>query len=175
VSFVDIENNEMRNFLLHYLKNFENSATLTLEILESDSIEDFDLINDFIKKVKKYNVKIAIDDFGSGYSNFSRIIELNPDILKIDGSLIKNIDTDENKQKIVKSIIAFAKGLNIQTVAEYVENEAIFEVCKNMGIDYFQGYYFSPPKRLFKNNSKFHRSMSSVNQKAFNICRFTRT
>ena len=57
----------------------------------------------FVQEVRNYGVKIAIDDFGSGYSNFSRIIDLNPDILKIDGSLIKNIDTDKNKQKIVKS------------------------------------------------------------------------
>ena len=146
VSFKDIENEHMRKLLLNTLQKLPKPENITFEILESDSIEDFNLIKDFIKKAKEYNVKIAIDDFGSGYSNFSRIIDLNPDILKIDGSLIKNIDTDKNKQKIVKSIIAFAKELKIQTIAEYVENEAIFGVCKNMGVDCFQGYYFSPPK-----------------------------
>jgi EAL domain-containing protein (putative c-di-GMP-specific phosphodiesterase class I) len=91
-------------------------------------------------------MQIAIDDFGSGYSNFEHILNLNVDILKIDGSLIKNIATNENAKKIVKTINIFAKECNIKTIAEYVANEEIFNIVKELNIDMFQGFYFSEPK-----------------------------
>ncbi len=71
---------------------FEDRNRLVFEILESENLSDYDFLEEFVLKYKKLGVKIAIDDFGSGYSNFIRIIRLKPDYLKIDGSLIKNID-----------------------------------------------------------------------------------
>jgi EAL domain-containing protein (putative c-di-GMP-specific phosphodiesterase class I) len=88
-------------------------------------------------------MSIAIDDFGVGFSNFIRIIDYEIDILKIDGELIKDIDKNRKKRNIVKTIVSFAKKENIKTVAEFVENKTIFEILKNIGIDYSQGYYFS--------------------------------
>jgi EAL domain-containing protein (putative c-di-GMP-specific phosphodiesterase class I) len=102
-------------------------------------------LNDFIDNVLKLNANIAIDDFGEGYSNFSRIVDYKADIIKIDGSLIKNIDKDETKQSIVQAIVSFAKKENKKTVAEFVENEEIYEILLNLGVDYSQGYYFSKP------------------------------
>ncbi len=93
-------------------------------------------------------VKIAIDDFGVGYSNFERLLEYQPDILKIDGSLIKNIDNNPLSFNIVETIVAFAKKEHILTVAEYVENEDIFNILNDLGIDYSQGYYFGKPSAL---------------------------
>jgi EAL domain-containing protein (putative c-di-GMP-specific phosphodiesterase class I) len=96
-------------------------------------------------------VKIAIDDFGTGFSNFERLIDYQPDILKIDGSLVKNIETSSLSMSVVKTIIAFAKEQNMQTIAEYVENENIFNILKDLGVDYSQGYYFGKPN-ILRNN-----------------------
>ena len=93
-------------------------------------------------------VSIAIDDFGAGYSNFERLLEFEPDLLKIDGSLIKNIITDKYSQNVVETIVAFAKRQNIKTIAEYVENKEIFDYLNNLGVDYSQGYYFGKPEYL---------------------------
>ncbi|MDP2893087.1 MAG: EAL domain-containing protein, partial [Sulfurimonas sp.] len=78
------------------------------------------------------------------------LIKLKADYLKIDGSLIKNIDTDENAFLVVATIVEFSKKLGMKTIAEFVENEEIFLIIKKLGIDYSQGYYFSAPqKELF--------------------------
>ena len=73
------------------------------------------------------------------------IIKMNVNYLKIDASLIKNIATNENSYKITKTIIEFAKNLNLKTIAEFVENEEIFNIVRNLGADYSQGYFFSAP------------------------------
>jgi diguanylate cyclase/phosphodiesterase len=93
---------------------------------------------------------IAIDDFGSGYSNFSYIIKIKPDYVKIDGSIIKDIDINKDSYAIASAIVAFAKDLGIKTIAEYVHSKEIFNVCKEIGIDEFQGFYLGlPSKKAF--------------------------
>ena len=92
---------------------------------------------------------IAIDDFGAGYSNFERLLEFEPDILKIDGSLVKNIVNDTYSRNIVETIVSFARKQNIITIAEFVENEEIFNILNEMGVDYSQGYYFGEPKKIY--------------------------
>jgi EAL domain-containing protein (putative c-di-GMP-specific phosphodiesterase class I) len=99
----------------------------------------------FIKEVKRYGCKIAIDDFGSGYSNFSHIFELNVDYLKIDGSLVKFITTDESSRVIVKTIVNFASNLGLKTIAEFVEDRDSLELLEKMGVDFIQGYYIGKP------------------------------
>ena len=115
--------------------------------MESEGIESYKEIKDFINTVKKYNCKIAIDDFGSGYSNLNHIINLDIDYIKIDASIIKNIDKDENSEHIVKLLVEFSKKLGIKTIAEFVSSKEIFEKVKKLGIDYSQGYYFSEPQK----------------------------
>ena len=151
LSFKDILNYEFIDYLDNVLEKlkFEDRNRLVFEILESENLSDYDFLEEFVLKYKKLGVKIAIDDFGSGYSNFIRIIRLKPDYLKIDGSLIKNIDKDNNSYEIVKSIIAFSKTLNIRTIAEYVHSEEIFNLLLELGVDEFQGYYFGKPDEDF--------------------------
>jgi EAL domain-containing protein (putative c-di-GMP-specific phosphodiesterase class I) len=95
--------------------------------------------------VKKYGVKIAIDDFGAGYSNFVYITKLDIDYIKIDGSIIRTIDTNITSQIITKTIIDFASQLNIQTIAEFVCNEDVFNYVKHLPLTHLQGYYFGEP------------------------------
>ncbi len=146
----DIDDEEIRNFIFEKISELNNKSLLSIEIVESEDVRENQLIKEFLEKVKDENVAIYIDDFGSGYSNFDYIIKLAPNVVKIDGSLIKNILTDKNSEIIVKTIISFAKEMNIKTVAEFVENKEIFDKLKNMGVDYFQGYYFSSPKSDIK-------------------------
>ena len=142
----DIEDSEIRNFILEKLSILPDVSKITFEIVESEDVRENSTVTEFLKELKRLNALIYIDDFGSGYSNFDYILKLHPDGVKIDGSLIKNILEDKNSEIIVKTIIAFAKEMNIKTIAEFVENEGIFNKLKEMGIDYFQGYYFSPAK-----------------------------
>ena len=92
-----------------------------------------------------------MDTFGpnttnnSNNSNFSNILDLNPDYIKIDGSFIKNIHTDKKSYSLVKGIIESAKELNIKTIAEFIHSKEVFDVALKLGIDEFQGFYFSEP------------------------------
>jgi c-di-GMP phosphodiesterase len=142
----DIENSELREYILNKLENNPQIASkIVFELLEDENFERFDKLKVFINSVKKLGAKIAIDDFGSGYSNFTRLMEYQPDILKIDGSLIKHIDTDEFSRHIVKTIKTFADKMGIKTVAEFVHSEAVYKIVKTIAIDYAQGYFISPP------------------------------
>jgi len=118
---------------------------ITFEILESESITDYEKVISFINIVRKLGSKIAIDDFGSGYSNFSYLLRLKPDYIKIDGSLVKNIHKDKNSYLITKTINDFAHSLGMKTVAEFVHCEEVFKLLQDMGVDEYQGFYFSEP------------------------------
>lgn len=149
ISVLDIENELIRKKLVELVSNPNYKGRVIFELLEDEKMKDFQLVKDFIKLVKtKGDVKIAIDDFGSGYSNFERLLEYTPDILKIDGSLIKNIETDSFSRNLVETIVTFAKKQNIKTIAEYVENENIYNILTDIGIDYSQGFYFGKPEKL---------------------------
>ena len=90
--------------------------------------------------MKSKGCRIAIDDFGAGYSNFEHILRLRVDYLKLDASLIKPIASDANARCIVETIVSFARKLGIQTIAEFVHNEAVQAVVRSIGVDHSQGY-----------------------------------
>ncbi|GAA0856396.1 hypothetical protein GCM10009114_18160 [Aliiglaciecola litoralis] len=146
LSALDVEDNQSNQFLSAWLDtNKDILHRITFEINETDKIEEYDQMKAFIDKVSKLGCRVALDDFGAGYSNFTHLLSLNIDYIKIDGSLIKNINTDPNSQLITKAIVECAKALEIKTVAEYVHCEAVYEFVKKLGIDYCQGYYFGVP------------------------------
>ncbi|UCN00246.1 EAL domain-containing protein [Sulfurimonas sp. SWIR-19] len=149
LSALDIEMLSMRTKILSLLEQYKNEAhRVVFELLEDEGIKDFETVKQFISEIKRYGVKIAIDDFGAGYSNFERLLDYQPDILKIDGCLIRDIETSNYSLSAVKSIVTFAKEQKLQTVAEFIENEAIFQIVKELGIDFSQGYYFGKPEPL---------------------------
>ncbi|WP_457638653.1 EAL domain-containing protein [Persephonella sp.] len=146
LSSEDMTDEEIVNYIYHILESEpEVAKRVTFEILESESIKNYDQIYVFVKNVKNLGAKIAIDDFGSGYSNYSHIVNLEPDYIKIDGSLIKQLPYDLYVQIIVSTIVDFSRKLGIRTVAEYVYNEDVYSMVKSMGIDYSQGYYLGKP------------------------------
>ena len=159
LSVIDIEKKLTRDIIFDYLKHNEKNANrLTFEMLEDEDVKDFAIVKEFIKHVKSFGVKIAIDDFGTGYSNFERLLDYNPDIIKIDGSLIKNLEFNRASLSIVKSIITFVKEQNIKIVAEYVENENIYRILTSLGVDYSQGYFFGRPQPLEYYEEKLKKS-----------------
>ncbi|WP_156669113.1 EAL domain-containing protein [Shewanella sp. UCD-FRSSP16_17] len=147
ISLEDIADTERVEQLLKLLKaNPETSTRLTLELLESEEITNYDLVHDFIEKVKPYGCKIAIDDFGAGYSNFVHLMRLDIDIIKIDGSLIQHLDQDTKAQHLVETVSSFAKKMGIETVAEFVDSPQVLERVKHYHIDYAQGFLLGKPE-----------------------------
>ncbi len=143
ISYEDIINQETNKFIFETLENNkEIIKLLDFELLESEEIENFETVRIFIDKVRSYNCRVGVDDFGAGYSNFNMLEALNVDFVKIDGSLIKNIDTFPKQALIVETIYEFCTKLGIKTVAEFVSSEDIYLKVKEIGITYMQGWYF---------------------------------
>ena len=141
ISIEDILEPRVAQYILRKLKREDFGPYITFEIVESESITNEIKVKNFIKKVKSYGCQIAIDDFGSGFSNFGQLMALDADYIKIDGSLIKNITRDKESEIMTRLIISMAKELNMLTVAEFVSSQAIFDKVKSLGIDYAQGYF----------------------------------
>ncbi|MDD5065398.1 MAG: EAL domain-containing protein, partial [Phycisphaerae bacterium] len=142
----DIVSDETRPYIYKILEHSSAAKRVVFEIVESEGIVNYQEVIDFIKAVKQFGCKIAIDDFGTGYSNFSYLSKLDVDYIKIDGSLIKNINLDNDHLYTVESILFFANKKGIETIAEFVEDEFIFNKVLELGIDYSQGYLFSTPQ-----------------------------
>jgi diguanylate cyclase (GGDEF)-like protein len=119
---------------------------VSFEILETESVTDFKKFADYIADMKSVGCKIAIDDFGAGYSNFDVLLKLQLDYLKIDGTLIEKIDTDANSRIIVENIVNFSRKMGIKTIAEYVHSKKIYDIVRSLGIDYSQGFFLGEPK-----------------------------
>ena len=123
----------------------QKKQQIVFEILESDYITDYTLLEEFIVKYREQGIQIAIDDFGTGYSNFAHILKIRPNYIKIDGSLIKNINTEKSSYELVKSIIDFSKALNIKVIAEFVHSAEVYKTVLELGVDEFQGFYLAEP------------------------------
>lgn len=121
-------------------------SQVTLEILEDVIIDQDEEIIEQINTLSEKGFVIAIDDFGVESSNMSKLTQLKASFIKIDGSFIKDLDTNQKHRHIVESLVFIGKKLDMKIVAEFVHNEAVFQAIKELGIDYAQGYYFSEPR-----------------------------
>jgi EAL domain-containing protein (putative c-di-GMP-specific phosphodiesterase class I) len=121
-------------------------SRVVLEILEDITSLGSSSTLKQIDSLRKQGFKIAIDDFGAENSNLSRLLEIQPDYLKIDGIFIKNIIEDKKSQIIVDAIVLMCKNSNIKIIAEFIHNEAVQKRVKKLGIGYSQGFYFGEPK-----------------------------
>ena len=149
ISMNDIENPDILKVLGEFLQENKKVAPfITFEILESETLKDYQVVKDFISIIKGQGCQVAIDDFGSGYSNFAHIFNMDIDYIKIDGSLIQQLPNSQNARRVVRAIHNLAKESGIQTIAEFVSSAAIFEEVQRIGIDYSQGYFFEKPKRI---------------------------
>ncbi|MGZ8546268.1 MAG: EAL domain-containing protein [Sulfuricurvum sp.] len=146
LSTEDLLNGELADYIEDTIVRYKIGKLMIFEILENEGISNYAEVSTFIDRFTKIGCSFAIDDFGSGYSNFDHLLKLNIDTLKIDGSLIKNLPHDHNTQIIVRHICDFAHEMGMSIVAEFVANEAIYNKVKELGIDASQGYYFYEPQ-----------------------------
>ena len=148
-SYIDIDNEEILDFFYKKLEeNKETAKRLTIEILETENIGSYSELLVFREKIKEYGCSLAIDDFGSGYSNWVDILNLQPDYIKIDGSLIQNLLKNQGNINLVKTIVNFAKDNGFKTIAEFVSNEELSILVRELGIDYSQGFFYAEPELI---------------------------
>jgi len=150
ISIVDIENEKTVNDIYEMFDSFNYNHLITIEILETEEFKDYEIVYNFCRKIRSYGIKIALDDFGSGYSNFTHILNLPIDYIKIDASLISNIDRDKHSQIMVETIVGLAQKLNVKTIAEFVSSKEILDTVKRLKVDYAQGFYVGKPEDISK-------------------------
>ncbi|UGQ16049.1 EAL domain-containing protein [Borrelia sp. RT5S] len=121
---------------------------ICLEITETGILENFELVNNYFKELKSFGIKLALDDFGSGHTSLSYIKILPIDIIKIDGSFIKVINSSQTDLVIIKSIKEIADTKRIKIIAEFVSNEEILKKINEIGIDYGQGFLWHEPEPM---------------------------
>lgn len=146
----DLDNVEMIELIQGFLETHKHIASrLTFEIIEENEIKNFEKVNKVFRQLRSYGSKIAIDDFGSGYANYTYLSRLDIDILKLDAVLVQNLKHEPLRGRLVlESIIDLADKLGYEVVAEFVSSEEIYTLLKEMGIVYMQGYYLGKPKKL---------------------------
>ena len=124
------------------------ASKIILEVTETAAIDNLDVAVRSLRKLRNLGCRVALDDFGSGYSSYGYIRSLPLDYLKIDGTYIRNILTDKTDQALTASMVDVAHALGLKVIAEYVDSEAIYLWLKALGVDYVQGYWVHKPERL---------------------------
>lgn len=147
-SYADMKNMKLLQKLQDIIVENELGDRLIFEIVESDQLDNIAIVQAFIERFREFGVKIAIDDFGSGYSNFAHIFLLNPDFIKIDASLIKEMLNNSNMYIFVETIITFAHKLGVEVVAEHVSSKELHDALVALDIDAMQGYYIGYPNEM---------------------------
>lgn len=144
-----LSDERVKDFLCRELSRIGNLATfLCFEITESAAIANLEGALSFIASVREYGCQFSLDDFGSGLSSFSYLQRFDVDYLKIDGSFVRLIHEDQVAVAMVSAINQIGQVMGLSTIAEFVENEQIFQVLKGIGVDYAQGFHFSRPTDL---------------------------
>ena len=133
---------------LHRLTGGRRQITerLTVEITETAAIHDLDVSIAFVDTLKELGCKVAIDDFGAGYTSFKNLKTLNVDMVKIDGSFIKNLTSEPDNHVFIKTLVEIAETFNLETVAEWVGDEETAEIMAKAGITHQQGFLFGKPE-----------------------------
>ncbi len=126
--------------------NVDIARLLCIEITESVALHDLKNTRHFIDTVRSYGAKVALDDFGAGYTSFSYLKELPADLLKIDGSFIVEMNTHPANVAIVEAIVNLAGNLGMQTIAEWAEDAGTVQTLAEIGVDYVQGYVVARPQ-----------------------------
>ncbi|MDO8454727.1 MAG: EAL domain-containing protein [Sulfurimonas sp.] len=144
-SYADMNNHSLLNKIEETISKHSLEGRLIFEIVETEHLDDIKIVNSFIDRFKAHGVKIAINDFGSSNSNFDYIFSLNPDFIKIDGSLISRILEDEKMYLLVDAIIQFAHKLDVEVIAERVYSQELHDTLINLNIDAIQGFFLIQP------------------------------
>lgn len=150
-SFFD--KNFQKEYIIKYLQKYGIApANVVFEISENDFTEEFqESIEETMAYFRSYGCQIALDNFGKQNFGFKKIYSLNPNYIKIDRTVIQDINTDEIKQKMVKSLVSFCAEIGTKTVATGIENEAELKTSLSLGVGFAQGFFIGNPDRIFRN------------------------
>ena len=121
---------------------------ISFEITETDAVKSLVVASSIIRNLKAFGCKISLDDFGSGVSSFSYLLDLNIDQVKIDGVFVRELTAHAANRAVVRSVVDIARTLNISTVAEFVENQDTLDELERLGVDFAQGYAIHIPAPL---------------------------
>ena len=119
---------------------------LILEVTEHALVDDYDKLRTALARLRALGARVAIDDVGAGFATLSHILSLCPDIVKLDVSLVRNIDSDPWRRALAGSFVTFAREIDATIVAEGVETVEEFELLRELGVRYGQGFYLGPPQ-----------------------------
>lgn len=145
----DVYDYNIVHSILRFLKSAPRPENFIFELTETEEINDYQVILEFAEKVHEAGGKIAIDDFGSGFSNIVHVFKIPSDYIKIDGEIIKNITNDVYALEFLEMISGWSKKHSKEIIAEFVENIGIQGIVEQNGIRFSQGYLYSKPSRLF--------------------------
>ena len=141
-----ISKDDFLDFLLNRFELHEiDPTTITFEITETAAIANLDRAVSFMNSLRRMGCKFALDDFGSGLSSFGYLTNLPIDFIKIDGKIVRDCTTNPVHHSIIKAINQIAHIMNLQTIAEFAENQALVTHLRELGLDYVQGYAISLP------------------------------
>ncbi|MGN0808050.1 MAG: EAL domain-containing protein [Candidatus Coproplasma sp.] len=144
----DLYNQDTLKLIFDKLEQSECPEKVIFEIVESEALTDYAYLKTFTDKIHELGAKIAVDDFGSGYSNLMHVLRIDLDYIKITGEIVRDVHTDPSCSDFVTMISSWANTRDKKVIAEYVENEPIQQVIKQNKVDYSQGYLFSKPKKI---------------------------
>ncbi len=149
ISFRDMIQSDLAGLLTrHYRMPAPGQGKLILEILERSELSEIEACREFAATARKLGCLIAIDDFGSGYSNFEKLLTLPINIIKINGTLIQQLKLNMKARMMIQNIILFCKQTGLVIIAEWVDSPELAEELKEMGVDYLQGFHFGYPSDI---------------------------
>ena len=149
LSATSLSSPEVMHFLQEALPACDfPTKKITFEITETAAISSYGAAQDFIREIRRYGCKFALDDFGSGFTSYAHLKNLRTDSLKIDGSFVKDMLNNPGDYAMVKSMNDIGHSLGLRTVAEYVESPMILHALRKIGVDYAQGYAVHKPCRI---------------------------
>ncbi len=145
LSLFDVENDEFSEWFFDRLRKYPNPSQITIEFIETENYNSGEKLYSFLNEIRAIGCKIAVDDFGVGFATYTSIISLKPDIIKIDGQIVKNLYESVDSKIILNSICYMADLIGAETVAEFVETADIQQILVSAKVDYSQGYHFARP------------------------------
>ena len=136
----------LQSFINYVRENREVAERMTVELTETAALQAFEENARFVTRLRDMGCRVAIDDFGAGYTSFRNLHNLRVDMVKIDGEYVKNLSGSPDNQLFVRTLVDLAKNFQLETVAEWVGSEQDAELLEDYGVDYFQGFYFGQPE-----------------------------
>ncbi|HMI96358.1 MAG TPA: bifunctional diguanylate cyclase/phosphodiesterase [Micropepsaceae bacterium] len=135
----------LQSFINYVRENRAVAERITVELTETAALQGFEENARFVTRLRDMGCRVAIDDFGAGFTSFRNLHNLRVDIVKIDGAYVKNLSESPDNQLFVRTLVDLAKNFQLETVAEWVGSEEDAQILAGYGVDYFQGFFFGQP------------------------------